>query len=126
MSDLPLLQLAHKRLHFLQTRQTLIQKNVMNSDVPGYAAQDITMPTESSSPLAMASTSLNHLQPSGVNGFQVQAGGYRFETTPNGNSVNIEEQMMNSGRVQADFQLASMLYTKTHQYLRLAALGRKA
>ena len=43
-----------------------------------------------------------------------------FEVTPNGNSVDIEEQMVKSGANQVDFQAVSSLYERSLMLLKKA------
>ena len=47
----------------------------------------------------------------------------RFETTPDGNSVVLEDEMLKVAETQQDFQLATMLYSKSLGLLKLAVKG---
>jgi flagellar basal-body rod protein FlgB len=48
-------------------------------------------------------------------------GARRFETTPSGNSVSLEDEMLKVSQNQADYQLVASLYQKSLQMLRMAA-----
>ena len=43
-----------------------------------------------------------------------------FETTPDGNSVVLEDEMMKVAETQQDYQLATMLYGKSLGLLKMA------
>ena len=47
----------------------------------------------------------------------------RFEVTPSGNAVSLEDEMMKVSQNQSDYQLAASLYQKSLQMLR-TAVGR--
>jgi flagellar basal-body rod protein FlgB len=44
----------------------------------------------------------------------------RFEVTPNGNGVNLEDEMMKVAQNQADYQLAASLYSKGLGLMKIA------
>jgi flagellar basal-body rod protein FlgB len=48
-----------------------------------------------------------------------------FESTPSGNAVNLEDEMLRLSQNNSDYQLATTLYGKSLAYLRLA-LGKRA
>ena len=47
-------------------------------------------------------------------------GAPRFETTPNGNAVNLEDEMMKVAQNQSDYQLAASLYSKGLGLMKIA------
>jgi flagellar basal-body rod protein FlgB len=132
LGDLPLLSAIKSRMQYHQTRQKLLAENVANSDSPGYKPRDmkpfdIVMAaqradiTGSSGPVR---TNAGH-----IGGGSSEGAGSRrsnvFETTPSGNSVNLEDEMMKMSQNNADYQMATTLYGKSLSYLRLA-LGKRA
>ena len=48
----------------------------------------------------------------------------RFETTPSGNAVNLEDEMLKAAQNQSDYALAASLYQKSLQMLR-TAVGKR-
>lgn len=134
ITKLPLFETMRERLGFLSARQTVLAENVANANTPGYAAQDVELPdfgalaaTEAgrSSPM-LATTDPRHISASNAdpNGFRIK----RMpdsESTPNGNSVNLEDQMMKISSVQMDYATVTQLYKKALGMIRVAAGGAR-
>jgi flagellar basal-body rod protein FlgB len=133
LSDMPLIAAIKGRMQYHQARQKLLAENVANADSPGFRpkdlkpfdaalaaqkAQDITGST------GPARTDLRHLGGSGGSSLASKRAAL-FETTPSGNAVNIEDEMMRLSQNNSDYQLATTLYSKSLSYLRLA-LGKRA
>jgi flagellar basal-body rod protein FlgB len=115
------------RMHWHQTRQKLLAENVSNADTPRFKPKDLKDPSFAPSgrpehgALAVARTSENHLALAGGRTPDDSRNANRFETTPSGNAVNLEDEMLKVSQNQADFQLAASLYQKSLQMLRIAA-----
>jgi len=130
LSNLPIFGALKERMHWHQARQTVLAQNVANADSPGYRAQDLTEPEFSSllaraGGVAPARTDSGHMTLAGVgaSGWRAAEAG-RFETTPSGNSVDLEDEMMKVAQNQMDYQLATTLYSRGMGLLR-TALGRR-
>ncbi len=128
-TDLPILSQIRGRLSWLDERQRVIAQNVANSDTPGYAARDLAAPTDFARALAqqngavrMTRTSAMHMAPA-----TPQAGHFQSqsapdsETTLDGNSVVVEEQMLKMAESRMAYDAAISLYQKSMQMLRMAA-----
>lgn len=110
------------RLQFLAARTNTLAENVANADTPGYVARDVAAPDFGKRVAAMrvsdkrhlqasvAATAKTHLAPDG-------------EASLNGNEVSIETQMMKLSETRMDYQLASTVYRKGIELIRLAARG---
>jgi len=130
VSDLPLVSMLKTRMHWHQSRQKVLAENVSNADTPGFKPRDMKAPdfrpggTVAGGSIGIERTAAGHL--GGTDGRRAEEEGpaRRFETTPSGNAVNLEDEMMKVSQNQADFQLATSLYQKSLQMLRLAA-GRR-
>jgi flagellar basal-body rod protein FlgB len=126
-SDLPLVAMLKTRMHWHQTRQKVLAENVANADTPRFKPMDLKAPafgpagTPAAGTLAVERTSANHLTSVAARGGEDEAKARRFETTPSGNAVNLEDEMLKVAQNQADFQLAASLYQKSLQMLRIAA-----
>lgn len=133
-SDIPLFGMLRERMHWVQARQGVLSQNVANADMPGYAAQDIKEPdfrnvlrNTTSGQLQMASTRSGHL--TGSTTSKAAVGDFSIkdapdsETTANGNSVVLEEQMMKVAENQMDYQTVTALYKKGLGMLRTAITG---
>ncbi|TCR63501.1 flagellar basal body rod protein FlgB [Bosea sp. BK604] len=121
-----LMQALKTRMHWHQTRQKLLAENVANADSPGFRPLDLKAPefsrggNGSVSGVALAQTSPGHMGSSGQRGGFDSAKAQRFEVTPNGNGVNLEDEMMKVAQNQADYQLAASLYTKGLGLMKIA------
>jgi flagellar basal-body rod protein FlgB len=109
------------RMHWHQARQTVLAQNVANADTPGYKSRDLKAPTATSGSFQslVSQTDTNHLTLSGTNGFDPR-NPKRFEITPSGNAVSLEDEMLKVAQNQSDYQLASSLYSKSLGLLKMA------
>jgi len=129
-SKTPILTALTQKMAWLNRRQRVLAQNVANADTPNYVPRDLEQPdfkallkTAGSGRLKMLATTPGHV--AGV------AGGTEFlgkrddvkERSPNGNSVDLTEQMMKMGKTQMDYSITSNLYRKQINLIRLA-LGR--
>lgn len=127
VGDLPLIGMLKTRMHWHHSRQKVLAENVSNADTPGFKPRDLKNPTfQANAPggVRIARTEASHIAPAaGRDGEDPRAAG-RFETTPSGNAVNLEDEMLKSSQNQADYALAASLYQKSLQMLR-TAVGRR-
>lgn len=127
-TDLPLLSQIKGRLSWLDERQRVIAQNVANADTPGYVGRDLQTPTDFAAALRqggglqMTRTSAMHIAPaqSAVAHFRSQAAP-DSETTLDGNSVVVEEQMLKMSESRMAYDAAIGFYQKSMQMLRMAA-----
>jgi flagellar basal-body rod protein FlgB len=127
-TDLPLLGQIKGRLTWLDERQRVIAQNVANADTPGYVGRDLQTPTDFAAALRqgggvqMVRTSAMHIAParSNVEHFQA-ADAPDSETTLDGNSVVVEEQMLKMAESRMAYDAAIGFYQKSMQMLRMAA-----
>src|SRR5262245_11595672 len=110
LDDIPLFAMLRGRLGYLSDRQRLIAENVANADTPGFQPRDLKPFTATPSSLAPAGvtpvqTSAMHLAAPGGAG----KSGYKpqrspdSETTLDGNSVVLEEEMMKMAEARMEF-----------------------
>lgn len=127
VADLPLLQQIKGRLGWLDERQRVIAQNVANSDTPGYAARDLKAPSDFARALAeggrlpMTRTSAAHLSPPGPAARFTASDAPDSETTLDGNSVVVEEQMLKMAESRMAYDAAIGFYQKSMQMIRMAA-----
>ena len=133
-SRIPLLTMLTKKMGWLQQRQVVLSQNVANSDTPDYQARDLK-PFDFQKELAgvhdrMAPrrTSAMHLASdagtSGSGGRRVEKAPEKYESSPQGNSVVLEEEMLKIGDAQMDHTMTANLYRKQIGLLKMA-LGDK-
>jgi len=126
--DLPLLNQIKGRLSWLDERQRVIAQNVANSDTPGYVARDLAAPKDFAAamrgqggPLQMARTSAAHIAPAGPTARYQTNDAPDSETTLDGNSVVVEEQMLKMAESRMAYDAAIGFYQKSLQMIRMAA-----
>ena len=124
----PMMSGLVSRLKFLAARTGVIAENIANADTPNFVARDVAPDFKSSAAKAALRVSdPRHVAASGV------AAGARYQTVSapdpdaslNGNQVSIETQMMKLSETRMDYQLASSVYRKGLELVRLAARGAK-
>lgn len=118
------------RMHWHQSRQKLLAENVSNADTPGFQPKDLKVPTfapngaATGGALAVERTDPAHFAGASARPGEDPRHARRFEVTPSGNAVSLEDEMLKVAQNQSDFQLASSLYQKSLQMLRTAT-GRR-
>lgn len=131
LNDIPIFGALQKRMTWLNRRQRVLAQNIANADTPGYKPRDLQdMSFKDLLRKGQPSPGVRTTQPGHI---AVEARGSGSikerddevdQTTPTGNAVNLEEQMMKSALNQADYELTLNLYRKQIGMLR-TALGRK-
>jgi flagellar basal-body rod protein FlgB len=123
--------LLEKRMAYLNQRSAVLAENVANADTPGYKAQDLTPFTFGDAlkqaSVGMSVTDPHHIVPAsmaGVNGKTVKADG--IETLPSGNSVDLEQQMMEVSKTSVDYQGITSIYRSIGALFNLALKGSKS
>ena len=117
-----LMQALKTRMQWHQTRQKVLVENVANADSPGFRPMDVKGPAigTGQANVGLAQTSAGHMDLSGRRGSFDNARAQRFETTPNGNAVNLEDEMGKVAQNQSDYQLAASLYSKGLGLMKIA------
>jgi len=119
-----LFQVASQKSEWLSARQTAVASNVANANTPGYRALDVQpfSAVLNTSPLAMAATNPGHMSPtlSPLDSFREMEAAPSEETL-SGNTVNLEQQMINLGDVSRDFSMTANIRRAFHQLI-LSAL----
>jgi flagellar basal-body rod protein FlgB len=121
--NLTLLDLASDMARHATARHRVIAENVANADTPGYRARDV----ENFQAIVKESFTARATRPEHA-GFGDGAGALQtFELalppSPNGNSVNIEDQAIRAVQAQGQHAMALAVYSKAIDILRLG-LGR--
>lgn len=133
-ADLPIFTMLKSRMDMLGARQKVIAQNVANVSTPGYTPQDVNVDAFNKA-LAQGETgrgqgdlSLKVTHPGHISGASRAplAAGVDIqkspdsETTLDGNSVVVEEQMMKVAETRMEFETMVGLYNKSLSLLRLA------
>jgi len=128
VSDIPLFGMIKDRMHWLSERQGVLAQNVANADTPGYVARDLkeldfnTM-VESAQigKMSMTQTRAGHLSGSAAGSSSMKVvRSPDSETSPTGNAVVLEEQMVKVADTQLQYDTATGLYSKSMSILKTA------
>lgn len=135
ITDLPIFSALRTRMKWHESRQRVLAENVANAETPGYRGHDlkpldfsrgVSAPEERSG-VAPVRTHQAHIPGKPISNHG--AFGSRritdFETTPEGNKVVLEEEMMKVTANQMDFQTVATLYGRGIGMIK-TALGRRA
>ena len=111
------------RLQFLAARTHVLAENVANADTPGYVARDLAAPDFGKRVAALRVSDPRHLSGAGPASAPKPHLAPDGEASLNGNEVSVETQMMKLSEARMDYQLASTVYRKGMDLIRLAARG---
>ncbi len=131
LNSIPLFSLLAKRMAWLNERQAVLAQNVANADTPGYKPLDLKpldfhgLAREAAGRATLATTRPGHLAPRGAKtGIGAPVQQEVLESSPSGNAVVLEEEMMKVGQTRLDYDLAVSLYRKHISLIRVALSGR--
>jgi flagellar basal-body rod protein FlgB len=124
--DLPILTALKSQMNYLADRQQVIAQNVANADTPGFTAKDLkpfALPGSGGlAPITPTLTSPMHMTaPSATPSGDQPVDSPDSETTLNGNSVVLEEQMIKMTGAASDYGTATTLYQQAMTMLQTAA-----
>jgi flagellar basal-body rod protein FlgB len=135
LDDIPLFSALRSKLGYLAERQRVIAENVANADTPGYTARDLRPFTLQQAAPATAAATLQAVAPSMTSPMHIAGHAPRpranstltkpretadSETTLDGNSVVLEEEMMKLSEARMDYDAVIGFYQKSLGLLRLA------
>ena len=129
-----LLKAITRRMDWLGERHRVLAENISHADTPNYRAKDLKQVSfgelvrGSQLGISARATQPGHVR--GLSGavndqWKRTAAGGNYETAPNGNTVNLEQQMMSVAETQADHSLMTNLYRKQVGLLRKALGSRQ-
>ena len=130
LDDIPLFATLKSKLGYLADRQQVIAQNVANTDTPGFTPSDLkpfTLPDAAgaantlppvtpvmTSPMHMAGTQTPPMKTKPVQSPD-------SETTLDGNSVVLEEEMMRMSQARMDYDTAVSFYQQSMAMIQQAA-----
>lgn len=129
IGQIPLFAMLRGKLGYLSETQRLIAQNVANAETPGYRPSDMkpfnfqAMVEAGQSGVTMTATQPGHIAPTSASGsarFKAKRG-QDSETTLDGNSVVLEEEMLKMSDARINYDAAIGFYQKSLNLLRLAA-----
>lgn len=127
--NLTLFKALGAKMNYLSQRQRVISQNIANADTPGYRPQDLT-PVDfgkviknitHSRNVALETTDAQHLPPPNtVAEAKEKVQKKTYDVAPTGNAVVMEEQLINAGRTNMDYNLMTTLYQKNMRMIQIA------
>ncbi|WP_417317917.1 flagellar basal body rod protein FlgB [Emcibacter sp.] len=125
-----------KKMEWLNERQKVLAQNIANANTPGYIPRDLKKVSfkahvdqhAGDGSLQLQTDEREHLSGGGSNGtaFEIKEIEASFsETSPDGNAVNLEDELIKMTETQMDYTMAVNLYKKQVGLLK-TALGKKS
>jgi flagellar basal-body rod protein FlgB len=123
-----LMGLLMQKMAYLNQRQSVLAENVANADTPGYKARDLTAfsfgDAMKQANIGMATTDARHIIPASMAGVNAKTTKSKtFETTPTGNSVDVESQMMEVSKTAVEYKEITSIYHKIAGLFNIALKG---
>jgi len=129
--SIPFFNVVRSRMNWLEQRQDVIAENIANSATPGFEASDLkaadfgaVLKNQMAGASMLVSDNPMHMQ-----GTLSRAGGFKTiktpdrESSPDGNTVVLEDEMMKLSDTQMQHETATGLYRKAVEMLRIAIRG---
>ncbi|MFD2207904.1 flagellar basal body rod protein FlgB [Kiloniella antarctica] len=132
MSDkLKITDVLAKKMDWLTQRQSVLAKNIANSDTLNYVPKDLkdkhfqALVSRSAPVMIQKASREGHLSSDPLKNRNVKAAKSKdlYETSPSGNSVILEEQMIKMSETQLDYQAMVRLYKKHQDMFKMALRG---
>lgn len=128
--QIPFFNIVRSRMGWLEQRQDTLAQNIANSSTPDYMAHDVKsvdfakLVAGEAQRVTLRATSTGHLTGTlaGADAFQTVRAPDR-ESSPDGNSVLLEQQMMKVAETQMQHEAVTGLYRKAIDMLRIAVRG---
>lgn len=117
LDDSGILRLMSEKMSYLGQKQSVLAQNVANANTPGYKARTIEAFSFSTALKEaggdMKATDAKHIIPASMAGVNEGTRKMRsFETVPSGNSVELEQQMLDVSQTNIDYQATVSIYSK--------------
>jgi flagellar basal-body rod protein FlgB len=130
LNAIPLFAMLGRNMAWLNRNQQVLAENIAHADTPDYRARTLK-PLDFKAMLSAATASTgpvrthpNHIVPTASeSGFAAIPDRDVYETSPSGNSVNLEEQAVAMSKNAMDYQTATAIYTAALGMIN-TALGR--
>ncbi len=131
LDSIPVFGLLRAKMSWLTDRQRVLAENVANADMPGYVAKDLQeldfhkLVSREAETARLARTHAGHMTTSSRATLASKViESPDWETTPDGNSVVLEQEMMKVAQTQMEYQSAIGLYRKSIDMLKMALSSR--
>lgn len=134
IENISLFKAMNAKMSYLAERQKVISQNIANADTPGYISKDLGK-ADFSAMVSNISKNKMHVSMEKSNPMHQFAPDQSpepklannkipYDVEPDGNSVNIEEQMVKASETQMNYTLMLNLYRNASDMMK-TAIGRK-
>lgn len=127
LEDLTLFAMAQKSLSYNARREAVLSENVANADTPKYQAKDLAplsfkdVLTPPAAPIQAVTTNPMHISPAvEPTTFEAVKDHDPVESKPDGNTVQVDDQMQKIGETKGKYDLAINLFMKHLSMLKTA------
>lgn len=133
MEQLALLRIMDAKLAYASQRQTVLANNIANANTPGFQPSDVKVPdfkkllrdaaAENTPMQGLAATDSKHIGLLDVGSAADADNVYKtatYEVAPDGNGVDLEEQMLKASKNNSEVGIVVGLYAKQLSFLRTA------
>jgi len=125
LEKLTVIELASAMARHAAARHRVLAQNVANADTPGYRARDVEdFSAMVNKPFTQRATRAEHFGASpATRAAEPPVIEADYPASPDGNSVNLEDQSLRAAETLGQHDLATAVYAKTVDILRIG-LGR--
>lgn len=121
-----LFDLASRQAQWLSARQATIAGNIANADTPGFKAQKVEpfVQVLDKTQLALARTVPGHVEIGGAARVRTASNdGQSWAVKHSGNSVSLEQELVEAGDVNRSFSLNTAIVKSFHRMLMASVKG---
>ncbi len=134
LKSIPLFSSLGQKMNWLTERQKVLAQNIANANTPGYSPKDLKKvsfkarldQTGQADSLRMQTAAEGHMSSAGGSSadYEIKVQDTKFSIeSPDGNAVNLEDELSKMAETQMNYALAVNLYRK-HVSMIKTALGR--
>jgi flagellar basal-body rod protein FlgB len=116
-TNVNLLNIASALGNYATQSHTVVARNIANADTPGYQAKEVESFADA------YARAVREGVPSGQMVVQEKIAPAGDVQSPNGNTVSLEEQLLEATKAKGQHELATLMYKKTMDMMKLT-LGK--
>ncbi len=124
MQPIQLFQLASSQAHWLSVRQSVVSGNIANANTPGFVARDVEPFAKVLESFGtpgnagrMAATHPMHFSDGASGSVRTAQTSPDIGVSPSGNTVSLEQELMNAGEVRRAYELNTGLVKSFHRMM---------
>jgi len=137
LNQISLLSSINQKMKWLAARQKVLAQNIANANTPGYTPKDLKKvsfkahldqtDTGAGGGMQLQKTDARHMSSGGALAGKIDISEEEsifYSTSPDGNAVALEDELLKMTETQMDYTMATNLYKK-HVGMMRTALGKK-